>query len=123
MPLPEAAPAQAANRRRNARAAVGRARRWAPARDALWALLDAHVARGAAVAIVGAGHGDDLPLGRLSRRAGCVDLLDVDVAAARAARRRLLGRRGRVRALESDITAGAADRVAAAVIAAAPPRC
>ena len=48
-------PAREANLARNRLARAGRAERWRPARDALWALLDRHVRPGASVAVVGAG--------------------------------------------------------------------
>jgi hypothetical protein len=110
-----------ANAANNARGDAARRRRWRPARVAAWALLDGLVAPGARVAVAGAGNGDDLPLVRLARRAGRLDLLDVDPAALRATRRRVAAqagpRRGRaVRALVEDLTGGAAD----AIVAAAP---
>lgn len=108
--------AEAANRARNTQADVGRRRRWEPARAALWTLLDAYVPRGATVAVVGAGNGDDVPLRRLARRAGRVDLIDIDGDAARVARRRCAGRRQRVRVVVSDITEGDADRAVSAAI-------
>ncbi|MEA2304709.1 MAG: hypothetical protein QOH43_1989 [Solirubrobacteraceae bacterium] len=78
---------------------------------------------GARVAVVGAGNGDDLPLGALARRAARVDLVDLDAAAARRARRRLVAGRRRVRVLGEDVTLGAADAVVARALgAAAPPR-
>src|SRR4051812_391441 len=82
-------PASRANARRNARATTARVERWRPARDALWALLDAYVDDGARVAIVGAGNGHDVPLARLAGRASCVNLVDLDGGAARGARARL----------------------------------
>jgi len=119
---PDRGAAEAANRARNCQAEVGRRRRWGPARDALWRLLDAHVRPGASVAVVGVGNGDDLPLRRLARRAGRLDLIDIDGDAARAARRRLLSRRSRVTAVVADVTDGDADRaVQAAVAGHAPP--
>lgn len=109
--------AAAANAINNAKATGARRRRWGAVRDAAWALLDPVVGAGARVAIVGAGNGDDLPLGRLARRAAAVDLIDLDARAAQGARRRVspLARR-RVRVIEQDVTGGAAD----AVIAGAP---
>jgi hypothetical protein len=68
------------------------------------------------MAVAGAGNGDDLPLGRLARRAGRLDLIDLDAHALAGARRR--ARRaggGDVRALEEDLTGGAADAVLAGV--------
>ena len=63
---------------RNARAEIDRHARWAPARDALWQLLDTHMHHDTRVAIVGAGNADDLPLTQLARRAREVTLLDLD---------------------------------------------
>ncbi|MDX6703978.1 MAG: hypothetical protein QOF26_4204 [Baekduia sp.] len=111
-----------ANTTNNAKGGAARHRRWAPARDAAWDLLDGWVAPGARVAVVGAGNGDDVPLARLARRAGALDLIDLDRAALRRARRRAQGgglRRGgrggaAVRALAEDVTGGAADAIVAA---------
>ncbi|MGI8578977.1 MAG: hypothetical protein ACR2K9_00260, partial [Solirubrobacteraceae bacterium] len=72
-------------------------------------MLDRHVPAGATVGVLGAGNGDDLPLRRLTRRAGRVDLIDLDPVALRRARRPALRPRGDVQALVSDVTAGAAD--------------
>src|SRR5437763_924692 len=83
-------PASRANAQRNARGTAARLERWAPARDALWALLDRYVADGARVAVAGAGNCHDVPLRRLAERAVRVDLLDLDPRAAREARKRLL---------------------------------
>jgi hypothetical protein len=107
--------ARAANAANNARGDAARRRRWKPAREAAWALLEGEVAPGARVAGAGAGHGDVVPLGRLARRAGRLDLLDLDPRAlARARRRAAVGLRpGRVRALAQDVTGGAADAVLA----------
>jgi SAM-dependent methyltransferase len=104
----------AANAANNARGDGARRRRWKPARAAAWALLDGEVACGARVAVAGAGNGDDLPLLRLARRAGRLDLIDLDARALAGARRRAI----RARALEQDLTGGAADAVLAGV---APP--
>jgi hypothetical protein len=101
--------ALAANAANNARGDGARRRRWKPVRAAAWALLDGEVARGARVAVVGAGNGDDLPLRRLARRAGRLDLLDVDARALAGARRRAIT----ARALVEDLTGGAADAVLA----------
>ena len=97
----------AANAANNARGDGARRRRWKPARAAAWALLDSQVARGARVAIAGAGNGDDLPLRRLARRAGRLDLIDVDARALAGARRRAVT----AHALVEDLTGGAADAV------------
>jgi hypothetical protein len=106
--------ALAANATNNARG-VGSARRkrWRPARDAVWALLEDVVAPGAAVAVVGAGNGDDVPLARLAARAGVLDLIDLDGAAlARAVART----GGKGRAVVEDVTGGAADAIIAAAL-------
>jgi hypothetical protein len=103
----------AANAANNAKGDGARRRRWKPARAAAWALLDPEIAPGARVAVVGAGNGDDLPLGRLARRAHQLDLIDLDARALAGARRRAgAGLRG-VRALTEDLTGGAADAVLA----------
>ncbi|WP_210496065.1 hypothetical protein [Patulibacter sp. SYSU D01012] len=99
-------PARLANAARNAQASSGRFARWHGARAALWRLLERHVADGARVAVVGAGNAHDVPLGRLGRRAGAVDLVDLDVRAVRPAAERA-GRR--VRFVVEDVTLGAAD--------------
>jgi hypothetical protein len=110
-----ASPARDANATNNARGAGAGARRkrWRPARDAVWALLEDVVPEGGAVAVVGAGNGDDVPLARLAHRAGVVDLIDLDPdALARAVART----GGRARAVVEDVTAGAADAVIAAAL-------
>jgi hypothetical protein len=99
----------AANAANNARGDGARRRRWKPARTAAWALLEDEVVRGAHVAVAGAGNGDDLPLRRLARRAGQLDLIDVDARALAGACRRATG----ARALAEDLTGGAADAVLA----------
>jgi hypothetical protein len=107
------APARIANASRNAQTGRARRRRWEPARDALWDFVAPVLDGGARVAIVGAGNGDDLPLGRITRRARGVVLIDIDPIAARAARRRLpRSARSEVEVIGHDITAGAADRIA-----------
>ena len=68
------APATKANTVRNARAEIDRYARWAPARDALWQLLDTHMHHDTRVAIVGAGNADDLPLTQIAGRAREVTL-------------------------------------------------
>jgi hypothetical protein len=111
------APSLIANSSRNARAETDRRSRWAPARDEFWRLLDPWLEEGARVAVLGAGNGDDLPLGRIAERAGSVTLLDLDARAARGARRRLArGRRRRTRVIEHDVTGGAADAIAIAAL-------
>jgi hypothetical protein len=101
-------PVLRANAARNGQATGSRLTRWRGARDALWALLDRHVETGARVAVVGAGNGHDVPLRRLVRRAGRVDLHDLDAATVRATAGRV-GTRRRVRPVVSDVTLGAAD--------------
>ncbi len=114
--------ALAANARRNSAGSALRLWRWRGARAAAWALLERHVARGAAVAVVGAGNGHDLPLRRLGHRAGRLDLIDVDERALKRTRRRL--RLGGVRAggITQDVTHGAADAILRHVIAGQPMR-
>ena len=107
---------RAANVGRNANREPGRRRRWRPARDALWSLLDGHVEDGARVAVVGAGNGDDVPLRRLARRAGRVDLIDLDHDALLYARRRVRRRRSRVCIHSQDVTGGAADAIIAGAL-------
>jgi hypothetical protein len=106
------APSRVANASRNAQAGFDRHRRWAPARDALWKFLAPHLEETTRVAIVGAGNGDDLPLRRITRRAGAVTLIDLDPSAPRGARRRL-GRaeRRKVVVIGHDVTDGEADAV------------
>jgi hypothetical protein len=104
----------AANAANNARADGARRRRWKPARAEAWALLEPEVAEGARVAVVGAGNGDDVPLRRLARRAGRLDLIDLDGAALAGAARRAGGAGvGVVRVLEEDVTGGVADAIVA----------
>jgi hypothetical protein len=104
-------PAAEANAARNAHRRPGRRARWAPVRDALWAVLEERIPPGARVAVVGAGNGDDLPLARIAAAAGSVTLLDVDPRTAGRARGRVrIGLRRRIRVVEHDATLGAADR-------------
>lgn len=116
-------PTRVAASSRNARAEVDRHRRWKPTRDALWAFLDPHLEPGMRVAVLGAGNGDDLPLRRIAGRAS-VALIDLDLEAARGARRRLSRRARRdVELVGHDVTGGVADRIArAAVLGEAPGR-
>lgn len=102
-----------ANAANNAKGDAARRRRWKPAREAAWTLLEGLVASDARVAVVGAGNGDDLPLGRLARRAGRLDLIDLDARALDGARRRarLAAPGARVATIVDDVTAGAADAV------------
>lgn len=102
-----------ANARRNASRVWRRRIDWHPARASLWSLLDAWVPRGARVALVGVGNGDDVPLRRLARRAGRLDLLDLDAAALAVARRKLFLARTTVTSEVVDVTAGASDRIIA----------
>jgi hypothetical protein len=106
-----------ANARRNTAAGIGRMWRWRHARDAAWALLDRHIAPDATVAVVGAGNGHDLPLVRLGRRAGRLDLVDVDTAALRRAWRRLRLAGAPAEILTADVTAGRADAIIAEALA------
>jgi hypothetical protein len=116
------APATIANTSRNACAEPDRHGRWAPARDALWNLLDPLLATGARVAVLGAGNGDDLPLRRIADRAGQLALIDLDARAGRAARRRQPRRlRARIDVIHHDVTGGAADLVAIAAARADTP--
>jgi len=109
------APATSSNIARNARAERERHARWAPARDALWRALDPQMARGARVAVVGAGNADSVPLARIAARAGAVTLIDLDGQAIRAAcRRQPRRRRRRIEAIQHDVTDGAADTIARA---------
>jgi hypothetical protein len=115
-------PTWAANAANNARGSQGRHRRWAPAREAAWALLDGVVAEGARVAIVGAGNGDTVPLDRLARRAARIDLIDLDGTATSGARAGVdRADRERVRIVEEDVTGGAADAIVSAALRHAPP--
>ena len=104
---------ETANARRNAAGGPARAWRWRPARAAAWALLERHVAPGAAVAVIGAGNGHDLPLARLGRRAGRLDLIDLDEAALRGTRRRLRCAGVRAGTLVEDVTGGRAEAIVA----------
>lgn len=114
----EPSPSRAANAGRNAKAGgQGRWRRWAPARDEAWTLLDRHVPAGARVAVVGVGNGDTVPLARLAGRAGTLDLVDLDPRALRQARRRAGLRARNVRRHVLDITAGEADAIVARALA------
>jgi SAM-dependent methyltransferase len=113
---PDRALNRTANVANNARGDGARRRRWKPARAAAWALLDAELARGARVAVAGAGNGDDLPLLRLARRAGRLDLIDLDARALAGARRRAIT----ARALVQDLTGGAADAVLAGAAGGGP---
>jgi hypothetical protein len=117
------APATKANTVRNARAEIDSYARWAPARDALWQLLDTHMHHDTRVALVGAGNADDLPLTQIAGRAREVTLVDLDGRATRRARRQQPRRlRRRINVIEDDITHGVADRIAiAAAHAQVPP--
>lgn len=111
-----------ANARRNAAGGLRRQWRWRETRDVAWALLERHVDPGAVVAVVGAGNGHDLPLRRLGKRAGRLDLIDLDPDALRGTRRRLRLRGVRAGAIEQDVTHGAADVVLSGVVAGRPVR-
>lgn len=109
--MPVDGPAADANAARNAHREAGRRARWAGTRGELWALLAPHLTPGARVAVVGAGNGDDVPLGRIAAVASTVTLIDIDARTAGRARGRVRrGLRRRVRVLEHDVTLGAADR-------------
>jgi hypothetical protein len=112
----------AANARRNARGGVRRAWRWRATRDAAWTLLERHVAPGMTVAVVGAGNGHDLPLHRLGRRAGRLDLIDLDGRAVRHTRRRLRVAGVRADAIVQDVTVGSAEQVVRSALARRPVR-
>ncbi|HET6171224.1 MAG TPA: hypothetical protein VFD90_01380 [Gaiellales bacterium] len=115
--IPARGPAARANTQRNARATAARVERWRPTRDALWDLLDTHVAAGSRVAVVGAGNGHDVPLARLAERAAQVDLIDLDARAARRARGRLPAElRDRVAIVRQDVTGEAADELVRAAL-------
>ncbi len=114
--------ALAANARRNSAGGATRLWRWRAARAAAWALLERHVVAGAAVAVVGAGNGHDLPLRRLGHRAGRMDLIDVDERALQRTRRRLRRSRAHADAITQDVTHGAADAILRHVIAGQPMR-
>jgi len=103
--------ALAANARRNAAGGLGRLWRWRGTRAAAWSLLERHVPPGAGVAVVGAGNGHDLPLRRLARRAGRLDLIDLDARALERTRRRLRLGGVRVDTVVEDVTHGTADAV------------
>jgi len=106
----------AANAANNARGDGRRHRRWRPAREAAWELLDGRVREGARVLVLGAGNGDTLPLRTLAGRAAALDLVDLDATALARARMRA-GGAAHVRTLAGDATGGAAE----AVVAGRPP--
>lgn len=120
MTTPAARRALDANARRNAAGGLGRLWRWRGTRAAAWALLERHVPPGAAVAVVGAGNGHDLPLRRLGRRAGRLDLIDLDERALRRTRRRLRVSGVRADAVAEDVTHGAADALLRHIIGGRP---
>jgi len=69
------------------------------------------------VAILGAGNGDDLPLGQIAERSSAVTLLDLDIRSARGARRRQRrGLRRKLGLLGVDVTAGVADVIVLAAL-------
>jgi hypothetical protein len=111
-------PATTANSRRNASARPDRRSLWTESQDACWEVLEPLIAPGSAVAIVGAGNCDDLPLTRIAERAGRVDLLDLDPAACRGAiAHEPRAVRPKLRALDVDASGGHADRISAAIAA------
>ena len=111
------APATIANTARNARAEIDRHARWAPARDALWQLLQRHLTNGARVAVLGAGNCDDLPLTRIADDSREVTLIDLDTHAVKGAVRRQPRRlRPRIGVIEHEVTNGAADTLATAAV-------
>lgn len=116
------APATVANTARNARAEIDRRARWAPARDALWELLQRHLNDDVRVAVLGAGNCDDLPLDRIAERSREVTLIDLDGRAVKGARRREPRRlRQRIEVIECDVTNGAADAITVDAAQAAVP--
>ena len=74
------------------------------------------------MAVVGAGNGHDLPLRRLGRRAGRLDLIDLDARALARTRRRLLLSGVRAEAITQDVTHGRADVILQHVLARRPLR-
>ena len=72
---------------------------------------------GATVAVVGAGNGHDLPLRRLGRRAGRLDLIDMDARALARTRRRLRLSGVRADAITQDVTHGTADMLVRHIVA------
>lgn len=110
-------PATLANRARNLLRDAERFERWAPARDACWRLLERHLHPGARVLVAGAGHGDDVPLGRLAASCSELILVDLDRHAIAGAMRRIAPTdRTRVRARRCELTCGAANRAARAAL-------
>ncbi|MBN9621802.1 MAG: hypothetical protein J0H06_02440 [Actinobacteria bacterium] len=108
-------PSRVANVARNTGAERGRHDRWKIARDSFWGFAGPYLREGDRVAILGAGNGDDLPLERIAALAGEVTLIDLDLKAPRAARRRLSWRlRRRVAVIGHEATGGAADTIAVA---------
>jgi hypothetical protein len=90
--------------------------RWLPAARSLWAVLAPIIPVGGRVAIVGAGNCYDLPLEAIARRAGRVDLIDIDHEAVRGGIARLPeDLRDHIEILIEDITGGAADDIVAAM--------
>ena len=114
--------ALAANARRNANGGVRRMWRWRATRAAAWALLERHVEPGATVAVVGAGNGHDLPLRRLGRRAGRLDLIDLDPIALRGTRRRLRLTGVSATTITQDVTGGVAELIIRDAVAQRPVR-
>lgn len=91
--------------------------RWAPARDALWQLLQRQLKDGARVAVVGAGNCDDLPLTRIADQSREVTLIDLDTHAVKGAVRGQPRRlRARIGVIDHDVANGAADTIATAAV-------
>lgn len=112
-----ATPTRTAHTGRNLLADASRAAAWQRPRGRLWRLLEPLVPSGGRVAVVGAGNGHDVPLERLAARAGETVLIDIDGRAVRAARRRQPRElRRRIRAVEHDVTGGAADAIVTAAL-------
>ena len=112
----------AANARRNANGGARRMWRWRATRAAAWALLERHVEPGATVAVVGAGNGHDLPLRRLGRSAGRLDLIDLDPIALRGTRRRLRLAGVSATTITQDVTGGVAELIIRDAVAQRPVR-
>jgi hypothetical protein len=112
--------ARTANVRNNAITNPERHARWAEVRDLAWGLVESRLPDGGAVAVVGAGNADDVPLARIAARARSVHLVDIDAGAPHAAVQCLpAALRERCSVIEQDVTAGGADLVLDAVQGAA----
>ena len=84
-----------------------------------WSVTSSRARR---VAVVGAGNGHDLPLRRLGRRAGRLDLIDLDPIALRGTRRRLRLTGVRAGTITQDVTGGVAERIIRDAVAQRPVR-